>query len=548
MALDAYRRKRDFGRTPEPSGTVGEPGRSADGADTRASSERPEIERGLLYIVQKHAARRLHYDLRLELDGVLLSWAVPKGPSFDPGDRRLAARVEDHPLEYGGFEGTIPEGEYGAGTVELWDRGAWQPEGDPHQGLEKGDLKFTLHGEKLQGSWVLVRMKRRPGQGDKEQWLLIKHRDEYAVDEGGDAVLDEQPRSVASGRTLEEIAGQAEASVWHGDRPADQQSDAHPGEEFRLDPSLVNGAKRAATLPRFIRPELAKLVDRSPVGDQWLHEVKFDGYRIISRIETGTVKLYTRNEQDWTSRYKVLAEQLARLPVEDAVLDGEVVVQLPDGTTSFQALQDPGREEASEAGGRLVYYVFDLLHLNGYNLLDAAIQDRKELLRRLLPGGSKGGCVLFSEHVSGQKEGADLLEHACGFGLEGVVSKAAHTRYRPGTRGNDWLKTKCRHEQEFVIGGYTDPAATRAGFGALLLGVHENGELRYVGKVGSATEEHRDRRLSVRPRSEEASVRPLGQAGTSGRGRLLGVDSRWSHPPPQLQGAARRQASRAGGP
>jgi bifunctional non-homologous end joining protein LigD len=478
VALEEYRARRDFTRTPEPSGSP------PDARVTKAAGG-ARSEKRLLYAIQKHAARRLHYDLRLELDGVLLSWAVPKGPSLDPRDRRLAARVEDHPLEYGEFEGTIPEGEYGAGTVELWDRGSWEPEIDPHEGLEKGDLKFTLHGEKLQGSWVLVRMKPRARHEDKEEWLLIKHRDEHAVDGEGEGLLDQLPRSVSSGRTLEEIAAQAKGSVWHGDRPADRQEDVHPGEEFRLDPSRVKGAKKAAVLPRFVRPELATLVERPPAGADWLHEVKFDGYRLISRIEMGAARLYTRREQDWTARYPLVVEDLSRLPVAGAMLDGEVVVQMPDGTTSFGALQGAGHQDWQEEGGQLVYYVFDLLYVNGYDLRDAGVLDRKELLRRLLAGNSAGSRILFSEYVSGEGEGENLFRHACRFGLEGVISKAAHSHYRPGARGNDWQKSKCRRQQEFVIGGYTEPTATRAGFGALLLGVYETDGLRYVGKVGS---------------------------------------------------------------
>jgi len=507
MALEEYRNKRDFGKTPEPSG-----------------ARKPELSKvGLLYVIQKHAARRLHYDFRLELDGVLLSWAVPKGPSLNPRDRRLAARVEDHPLEYGSFEGTIPPGEYGAGTVELWDRGTWEPEGDPHAGLGKGDFKFTLHGQKLKGSWVLVRMKPRPGREDKEEWLLIKHRDEYAVDGDGEAILRDEDRSVASGRTLEEIAEQAEASVWHGDLPADQQTDVRPGEEFRLDPGALSNAKRVREIPRFVKPELATLVKRAPEGEGWLHEVKFDGYRAISRFENGRVEMYSRNGKDWTHNFRLIADDLARLPVETAMLDGEVVVQMPDGTTSFQELQNvlgtdqsgkyprptrptadttPERPESvaragqssegadeggrTASGGRLLYYVFDLLYLNGYELLDAPIEERKQLLERLLarqPGGPGATRLLYSDHITGG--GPALFNDACNFGLEGMMSKKAGSRYRPGWRGSEWLKTKCRQEQEFIIGGFTEPAGTRVGFGALLLGIHEDGGLRYVGKVGT---------------------------------------------------------------
>jgi bifunctional non-homologous end joining protein LigD len=486
VALEEYRRRRDFGKTPEPAGSGRPTGKEApQTGDAAGSRQWP------LYVVQKHDASRLHYDFRLELDGVLLSWAVPKGPSLDPHDRHLAARTEDHPLEYGSFEGTIPEGEYGAGTVLLWDRGTWEPEGDPHEMLRKGDLKFVLHGEKLKGSWVLVRMKPRPERGDKEEWLLIKHRDEEAADGDGGRILDEQPASIASGRSLEEIASAGNASVWHGDMPAGDQTEARPGEDFVIDPGSLRGAEAMAKPPRFVQPELATLVKNVPTGDQWLHEIKFDGYRAISRVEGGEVRMYSRNDKDWTDRYGLLAAELARLPVHGAVLDGEVVVRLPDGRTSFQELQNALGEEAGkgagEHGGHLTYYVFDLLYLDGFDLTRAAIEDRKELLRRLLARVGEGGRILYSDHIAGS--GGAVLQQACAMRLEGVVSKRTSSPYRPGVRGTEWVKTKCKSEQEFVIGGYTDPAGARTGFGALLLGVRSDGGLRYVGKVGTGFDE-----------------------------------------------------------
>ena len=262
-------------------------------------------EPGLRYVIQKHAATRLHYDFRLELDGVLVSWAIPKGPSLDPSDRRLAARVEDHPLEYGDFEGIIPKGEYGGGTVQLWDRGTWEPDGDARTGLEKGDLKFALRGEKLRGGWVLVRMRPRSGRADADNWLLIKHEDDAAVHGDGTVILRDHTRSVASGRTLEEIASAGNASVWHGDLPANAQTEARPGEKFALDPARVAGARRVDAMPRFVRPELATLVTQAPKGDEWLHEIKFDGYRAIARIENGSVAMYSRNDREWTGKFQV---------------------------------------------------------------------------------------------------------------------------------------------------------------------------------------------------------------------------------------------------
>ena len=470
-----------------------------------------------LYIIQKHAARRLHYDFRLELDGVLLSWAIPKGPSFDPRDRHLAVRVEDHPLEYGSFEGTIPKGEYGAGTVELWDRGTWEPEADARVGLKRGDLKFTLRGEKLKGSWALVRMKSRPGEEDKENWLLIKHRDEYAVDGDGQAVLQDQPRSVASGRTLEEITADGPSSVWHSDQPAAEQTQVRPAEEFRMDPSLVDGARKVLKMPRFVRPQLATLVDRAPEGSQWLHEIKFDGYRAVSRIEKGSVRLYSRNEKDWTGRYRPLVDELGSLPLESGMLDGEVVVQMPSGAGSFQELQSISETGAYKGEGRLVYYVFDLLYLNGYELLAATIEDRKMLLKRLLSRAGKNGSILYSDNIPG--EGGVVLAHACRLGLEGVVSKRAGSPYRPGIRGPDWLKSKCWHEQEFVVGGFTDPAGTRAGFGALLLGSYEQGDLRYVGKVGTGFNEKSLLDLGKRLRGLEIETSPFAEPLSPSLGR-----------------------------
>ncbi|HEY3317601.1 MAG TPA: DNA ligase D [Coriobacteriia bacterium] len=462
MALETYRKKRDFSKTTEPAGA-------------------PHPSGGLLYVIQKHAASRLHYDFRLELGGVLLSWAIPKGPSLDPRDKHLAVRVEDHPVEYGGFEGTIPKDEYGGGTVELWDRGTWEPEGDADAGLAKGDLKFTLHGEKLRGSWVLARMKRRSEEEGKEDWLLIKHRDEFAVDGDGAAILDRRPESVASGRTIGEIAAEGEASVWHSDKPASEQTQARPAEEFRLDAQKLPGAKKAGKMPRFVQPELATLVKSAPDGEQWMHEVKFDGYRAVSRIENGRVEMHSRNDKDWTGHYGPIAEELAKLPVRSAMLDGEVVVQLENGRTDFQSLQ---YDLGSGKTGRLLYYVFDLLYLDEYDLTGVPLAQRKKALKLLLARAGAGGRLRYAEEVRGR--GPSFFERACTYGLEGIVSKNAESVYRPGVRGSEWLKTKCLQEQEFVIVGWTPPSGTRIGFGALLLAVHEpHGKLRYIGKVGT---------------------------------------------------------------
>ena len=493
-SLREYRRKRRFSRTPEP-----------EGAPVPASAERAARDRA--FVIQKHAASRLHYDFRLELEGVLKSWAVPKGPSLDPADKRLAMHVEDHPLEYGSFEGIIPKGEYGGGTVLLWDRGTWTPEGDPHRAYRAGNLKFSLAGDKLRGSWALVRIRdRRQARDDERSWLLIKHDDEAARPAARYQVVEQEPDSVATGRSMEEIAA-ARDRVWHSNRPAAEQVETAPGEErpgratsrsrvgaraasaparagktgpAPLDAAGVAGARRGA-LPRFVPPQLATLVARAPTGEDWLHEMKFDGYRILARRDDAGVTLLSRNGREWTDRFPTVAESVRALPARELLLDGEVAVVTSDGRTSFQALQnfmsDGGRS------GDLVYMVFDLLHADGQDLTGARLEDRKAALARLVgaPGGEPG-TLRYSDHVVGS--GAEFFAEACRLGLEGVVSKRRGARYR-STRGTDWVKTKCLSRQEVVIGGYTDPEGARSGIGALLTGVHEGGQLVYAGKVGT---------------------------------------------------------------
>lgn len=460
MPLDAYRSKRDFASTPEPAGQ-------------EAAGD------GRLFVVQKHAASRLHYDFRLELDGVLLSWAIPKGPSLDPHDRRFAARVEDHPVDYGSFEGAIPKGEYGGGTVEVWDRGTWEPVGDAHAGLAKGDLKFTLHGLKLRGSWVLVRMKGRDADKGKESWLLIKHRDEFAADGDGEAILAEQPQSVLTGRTIEEIAADPQA-VWSASAGRVPHEAAPPGAEVP-DLAGVSGAVRSPGMPDALAPQLATLVDAAPEGDGWLHEIKLDGYRTIAFLQAGSVRLHARNGGDWTGRYGPIASELKALPVGSAVIDGEVIAQQGDGTSSFGALQQDLHAGQTD---RLRYAAFDLLYLEGYDLTATPLRQRKALLARLLAGRGPDARVTYVDDVRGQ--GPAFFAQACAHGLEGVVSKRVDSPYRPGTRGRDWLKAKCLRRQEFVVVGFTPPGGTRAGFGALLLGERDDdGVLRYAGRVGT---------------------------------------------------------------
>jgi len=455
MALEDYRKKRDFSKTPEPKG------------ETRPAG-------GSSYCIQKHAASRLHYDFRLELDGVLLSWAVPKGPSFDPRDKRLAMRVEDHPVEYGSFEGVIPEGEYGAGAVVLWDRGTWSPAVDPGLALKKGELKFQLQGEKLAGKWALVKIK----GDDPKAWLLVKDKDEHARSSVELDIVSARPESVVSGRGLAEVAAERDR-LWHskvvragGEVDPGGPAEGQGGARLRL--ADLEGAARGP-LPRTQPLALAMVVETPPIGDEWLHEIKHDGYRIVARIEEGEVRLVSRNAKDWTKEFPQVARAVSRLPAGTALLDGEVAAVLPNGATSFQALQ-----RRAEGAAPLVYFAFDLLHLDGWDLREVRLEERKQVLRRLLE--SAPDALRFSDHVRGQ--GPEFFEQARQAGLEGVVSKRADAPYREG-RGGDWRKAKCRLSQEVVIGGWTLPSDGRASIGALHVGFHEDGQLVYAGKVGS---------------------------------------------------------------
>lgn len=465
MVLETYRQKRDFRKTPEPAGAT-----------------RPRIEPGARsFVIQKHAARRLHYDFRLELDGVLKSWAVPKGPSLDPAEKRLAVQVEDHPLEYGGFEGIIPAGEYGGGTVLLWDRGTWEPlEPDPAKSFADGMIKFALHGAKLHGNWVLVRLKRKP-RDKTDNWLLIKERDAAAVPGSGSAVVDELTESVASHRTIDAIAAESDR-VWHSKgspTPGEEPSAAPSPAPAKLRPAArIKGARRAP-MPATPRPQLATAAAAAPEGDDWLHEIKYDGYRIIARIDGGAARLITRGGLDWTAKFPALAARLASLPLQSAIIDGELVSLRPDGTTSFADLQD-----AISAGrtDRLTYFAFDLLYRDGWDLTGAPLETRKAALGEIIPAAADGP-LRFSDHHLGR--GPDFLRQAAAYGVEGIVAKRRDRPYTPG-RGRDWLKIKIRNRDEFVVVGFTDPEGSREGFGALLLGYYDPlGELRYAGRVGS---------------------------------------------------------------
>ncbi|AZO79842.1 MULTISPECIES: DNA ligase D [unclassified Bosea (in: a-proteobacteria)] len=467
--LDLYRSKRDFSRTREPKG---------------AASRRKAAQAGGAFVFHKHAARRLHYDLRLEHAGVLWSWAVTRGPSLDPREKRLAVHVEDHPLEYGSFEGTIPEGEYGAGSVVIWDEGKWIPEGDPVRGMEKGHLAFALEGHKLAGRWHLVRLKPRRGE-KRDNWLLIKVDDDFARDD--EDILETAPDSVKSGRSVEEVGEDPGGDVWSTDeKPAKgrKPSVAKPKTAKAKTAKAKATGRSAKTegepLPRFIEPCLATLQDKPPAGEAWLHEVKFDGYRLQARISAGQVKLLTRTGLDWTERFgKTIVDAFAALPCETALIDGEVVALSENGISSFSALQAALLEDKT---ANLVFFAFDLLYLDGENLQPEPLLARKGRLEELLSAAGADAPLRYSEHFI--EPGQTMLRHACRMGLEGVISKRAEASYRSG-RGRDWIKSKCTQRQEFVIAGYVPSKASRNQLGSLVLGYHEDDELKPAGRVGT---------------------------------------------------------------
>ncbi|MDW5375647.1 DNA ligase D [Halomonas sp. HP20-15] len=498
--LEEYRRKRDFRKTREPAGD--------DSADS-SSGER--------YVMHKHAASHDHFDLRLEQDGVLKSWALPKGPSLEPGEKRLAVEVEDHPLDYGDFEGVIPKKSYGGGTVMLWDRGRWQPTGKRN----KNRIDFTLDGEKLRGAWTLTRMAGGKQKSDKN-WLLIKrHDDEDAHDQALE--IDDQDRSVASGRTMSQIAEDVD-NIWQAkasdERSQDDRRSGNDSDDREHTPAPsqrvgeLKGARRQA-LPKEANPQLATLVDRVPQGTDWIHEVKFDGYRIMVRFDHGEVRLITRNNKDWTHRFPEFARRMQQLPVEQALLDGEIVALHRDGVSSFRRLQ-----EALSAGDtrRLTYQAFDLLHLDGYDLTGVALSERKRALAELLEaaGFDNGGHIRYSDHIDAQ--GETFYEHACRLGLEGIISKRASSHYR-STRSKQWLKVKCANHEEFVIGGYTEPGGSRSGFGALLMGVFDDqNRLVYAGRVGTGFNKRLLETLSATLRDLETSESPFAGSVPNSRG------------------------------
>jgi bifunctional non-homologous end joining protein LigD len=452
--LAKYNAKRDFSKTAEPAGVAAS-------------------DAGHIFMVQKHDATRLHWDFRLELDGVLKSWAVTRGPSPNPDDKRLAVRTEDHPLAYATFEGTIPKGQYGGGTVMLWDRGTWTPAPgkDPRKTLEQGHLHFMLDGERMKGEWLLIRLKPRNGERT-ENWLLRKIEDNYAGASGD--LVDRCLTSVATGRTMTEIAaGKGGKSQWDSNRDADDQPGvaSPPPKPVKV----KSAAKGAGKMPPFRKPQLATLVDHVPSGSSWMHEIKYDGYRTLLAVGGGKAKAYTRTGLDWSGRFAPIVKAAAELDGA-ALIDGEVVALDQDGRPSFQALQ----ASLKEGTGNLAYFAFDLLTLDGEDLTGLPNLDRKERLKGLLVDAPP--AIHFSDHVLGN--GEQLFDSLCKQGLEGVVSKRIDAPYRVDKRTQTWLKVKCLHRQELVIVGWT-PSDKGRGFRALLLGLHEDGKLRYAGKVGT---------------------------------------------------------------
>ncbi|MFL6751956.1 MAG: DNA ligase D [Sphingomicrobium sp.] len=441
LDIDTYNRKRDFSKTKEPRG------RKLKG-------------KGDSFVVQKHDASRLHWDFRLELDGVLKSWAVPKGPSLDPGEKRLAMRTEDHPLDYGDFEGTIPAGEYGGGTVMLWDAGRWipDPRKDPSKTIEEGHLHFTLEGERMKGEWVLFRLNPRPGEKG-QPWMLKKVTDEYAAADDGDALVDNCVTSVTTGRTMAEIASGED--VWRSNRGGQKGGRAKR-----------NAAKAP---PAFVEPQLATLVDEVPTGNSWIHEYKYDGYRLLLAVGDGVATAWTRNGKDWSDKFKALVKAAARLPA-GCLIDGEAVAVDGQGRPNFQLLQSTLKEQK---GANLVFYAFDLLIDRGEDIRKLPTVERKARLAAVLEGVSPP--ILYGDHVVGRGEA--LFHEICKQGGEGLISKRANAAYK-GTRTRDWLKIKCIQRQEFVLVGWSE-SDKRIGFRSLLLAAKDGGKLTYVGKVGT---------------------------------------------------------------
>jgi bifunctional non-homologous end joining protein LigD len=497
--LSAYRKKRDFEKTTEPSG----------GSRVAPSKRRR-------FVIQKHDATRLHYDLRLEFDGVFKSWAVTRGPSLDPHDKRLAVEVEDHPLDYGDFEGTIPKGQYGGGTVQLWDRGYWESS-DPELGLKKGDLKFTLDGDKLHGGWVLVRIRNDRTSGKRTNWLLIKHRDKFAR-EGAANNLLEKGESVASGRSMEEIAeGKGKAptpfmaakprrmsadAVWHSNednglhtRPAGREA------EWSRLPAKMLEPRKVVAIPDFVAPQLCVSVERPPETEGWCHEIKFDGYRVQLRAVDGEVSLKTRKGLDWTDKFPGIAKEARGLP--SALIDGEIVALDHNGVPDFSTLQAAISDGMTD---NLVFFAFDLLFADEMDLRSLPLSERKQRLRRLLEARVSGRAksIRYVEHF--ESGGDAILQSACELSLEGIVSKKLSAPYRSG-RSEDWTKAKCRAGHEVVLGGWK---TTDGKFRSLMAGVHRGDHLAYVGIVGTGFGQDKVRQIMPVLKAAASDKNPFG--------------------------------------
>jgi bifunctional non-homologous end joining protein LigD len=508
--LSTYRKKRDFSKTAEPSG--------------KAKVAPSKQQR---FVVQMHAATRLHYDFRLEYDGVFKSWAVTRGPSVDPTQKRLAVETEDHPLDYGDFEGTIPKGQYGGGTVMIWDRGYWYSD-DPEKGFAKGDLKFALLGEKLKGEWVLVRMKGDRFGGKRTNWLLIKHRDQFSKDDDSEGVLADD-RSVASGRKLDDIAaGRGKAptpfmmtkqtakagAVWNSNeglaaeeraKGSSRKAPTNGSATTTRRKTASNGAGAMAikvdAMPDFVAPQLCNSADKAPSADSWVHEIKFDGYRIQMRVENGEVSLKTRKALDWTEKFSAVAEAAARLP--DAILDGEIVALNDRSHPDFSSLQ---AAISSGDTDQLIYFAFDLLFENGEDLRPLPLVQRKQRLQALLArhARSKTSLIRYVEHF--EASGEQVMESARNEGLEGIISKQAGAPYRSGRPGS-WLKIKTRPGHEVVIGAWT---SNKGKFSSLMVGVHRNGHLAYTGNVGTGYGAETVKRLMPALKAAASSKSPFG--------------------------------------
>lgn len=521
--LKDYKTKRDFTKTSEPE------------------NDQETVGAGHTFVVQKHWATRLHYDVRLELGGTMRSWAVPKGPSYDPKDKRMAIQVEDHPIAYNQFEGEIPAKQYGAGKVIIWDKGIWKPLHDPELGLRDGNLKFSLHGHKLHGTWALIRIKNRAGneaksdKNKKPTWLLIKEKDAFAKPALTYCVVDEMPDSVAKLAppaviTANKIPGKTGSKLTNRDSANSDEKSAAP-EKFKTGtPTGMKNTARStltktdtvtwdaippgaikAALPLKLMPQLATLIDSAPLDKaDWLYEIKYDGYRLLSRVDGNKITFLTRNGHDWTEKLPTLVASLRDAKLPNGWYDGEIVILGDNGIPDFQALQAAFEEKKTQ---RIVYFLFDVPYISGFDLRKVPLIERRLILQSLLENASTS-ILRFSETFAAS--GADIVASACRLGMEGVIGKKRASPY-VSSRSNDWIKLKCNQRQEFVIGGYTDPQGSRSGLGALLLGVHDvDGKLRYAGKVGTGFDETTLRSLIVALSAIKIENCPF-NAGTDGR-------------------------------